>query len=452
LDSIRYGALELAVTDQFTRRWDDRGSGASLHGAFFNPNLDTAYAQGWRYMGSLAHVGNHEDISGRRATILVRGVNAADQMTKPPVRFDLIWRDQGSGANANGAVWRPVAPAGYVALGDVWGGWDSWDAPLLEYYACIRKDFGGRSYVREATIGDLVWWDKKSGAHANVATYKIVPPAYPADSTERLILGADLHVAVGHYNTPDERVYVLDVPASVVKKDPPPVPVLTSSQAPDPRETLPVINRIVTVPCTLIADPGKTLQWQVANSPFYQLERWASYYWQMHYDNTAGSAEQPVSQNVTTGISREKSEEFSKKTGVTVEASAGISFKGLGASVSTSTTTELGYSRRYGETQFSETTQVWPMVTPPRKACALWSPRHEIRSVRKDGTIVGGGSGLVFEVDSRINTEFPAPVKTPTLPASIAGGDPRPFGPPPVDIPGQSPSPDQPATTTAEHR
>jgi vacuolar protein sorting-associated protein 13A/C len=30
-----------------------------------------------------------------------------------------VWDDSGSGAFADGSIWRPVVPAGYVALGDV---------------------------------------------------------------------------------------------------------------------------------------------------------------------------------------------------------------------------------------------------------------------------------------------------------------------------------------------
>ncbi|MER5490759.1 Vps62-related protein [Streptomyces sp. NPDC002490] len=425
MQAVRFGALEIMVTDRFTRRWDDRGSKATMHGAFFNPEQASP---DWKCLGSLGHAGNHEDISGRRATILVRGVNAADQMVKPPVRFERIWRDQGSGANVNGAVWRPIPPSGYVALGDVWGSWNSWEPPAAEWFGCIRREFAGRSYVREGSVGDLIWWDKKSGADADLSTWQIVPPSYPADSGERLVLGADLHVAANGYGKPSGPVYVLDLPAAVVKSNPPSVPALTSHSMPEPRETDKVVDRAVTVPCTVVGDPGKTLQWQVANSPFYTLERRSSFYCQMHYDNSQGDSEQAPSDSVTTGISTERSEEFSTRTSVTVTASAGIELKGLTASVETSVTTELGYSSRYGVTQFTERTQTWPMTTPPRHSAALWSPRHEIRAVRKDGTVVGGQGGLVFDVDSRVYTQHPAANLATPLSEAIIGGDPDPFG------------------------
>ncbi|MFF1560827.1 hypothetical protein [Streptomyces sp. NPDC058279] len=57
------------------------------------------------------------------------------------------------------------------------------------------------------------------------------------------------------------------------------------------------------------------------------------------------------------------------------------------------------------------------------------SPRHDIRALRMDESVVGGGGGMVFDIDSRVYTQFPAPTKAPTLSEAIIGGDPRPFGP-----------------------
>ncbi|WP_167477940.1 Vps62-related protein [Nocardia arthritidis] len=407
VDSIRYGALDIAVTDQFNRRWDDRGSGATMHGAFFNPNCGGAlFQQGWRYLGSVGHSGDHEDITGKRATILVRGANAADQMVKPPVRFELIWKDQGSGAKANGAVWRPIPPQGYVALGDVWGSWNSWDPPNLEYYGCIRRELAGRRYVREGRIGSLIWWDKKSGAKSDVSTWQIQPLAYPSDSTERLILGADLLRAQANYDTPTESVYVLDVPAAVVKRNPPAIPVLTSHQEPDPIAQ--ITDRAVTVPCTVVTDPGKTIAWQIANSPFYTLERRVNYSLQIFRNNQNGTTPAESSVSVTTGVTETASEEYSKRTSVTVTAKAGIEIKGLSAGIETSVTTELGYSSRYEVAQLRSVTKTHGLTTPPQASGALWSATHEIIAIRRDGEAIGGGSGLKFDIDSYVTGQYPS--------------------------------------------
>jgi hypothetical protein len=168
----------------------------------------------------------------------------------------------------------------------------------------------------------------------------------------------------------------------------------------------------------------------------------------MHYDNSQGSSEQNPTDEVTTGVSTEKSKESSKRTSITVIASAGIESKGFSASLEVSVAHEFGYSSRYGVTQFEERRQSWPLTVPPRHSAALWSPRHEIIAIRQDGTgdPVGGQAGLTFDVDSRVYTQFPPPedkegkAQAPSLSLSkaIIGGDPQPFGELKSHIPGET--------------
>ncbi|GAA2224095.1 Vps62-related protein [Micromonospora olivasterospora] len=435
VESIRYGALDIAVIDRFLQRWDDDGSGAHMDGSFYNPDFGggTLYAQGWRYLGSVGNT-SAAGITGKKATILVRGANAADEMIKPPVRFDLIWNDRGSGAKRDGSVWRPIPPAGYVALGDVFADF-SWNAPNPAYYACIRRELAGRRYVREGVIGSLIWNDRGSGSKSDVSIWEIRSPGYPSDNAERLLLGADLLRAHGSYDRPTDAVYVLDLPAVIAKQNPPAAPVLTSHAAPNPLETDKVTDRAVVVPCTLIKHPGKDVAWQVARSPFYTLERRVSFYCHKHYDNSQGSVEESAPQVVTTGVSKTKSDEFSQRTSVSVTASAGIAAKGFSASVETSFSIELGYTSRVDVTQFSEVQETWPMTVPPKKSAAMWSPRHEIIAIDKDGNTVGGLGGLVFDVNSRVKTEYPAPAQPQSLSEAIEAGDPQPFGQTESNIP-----------------
>ncbi|MEV8530210.1 hypothetical protein AB0451_40155 [Streptomyces sp. NPDC052000] len=230
-------------------------------------------------------------------------------------------------------------------------------------------------------------------------------------------------------------MYVLDLPAVIAKRNPPAAPRLTSHAAPQPTE--PVTDRAVVVPCTVIKDPGKTVAWQVANSPFYTLERRVNFYPHKHFDNSQGSVEESAPQEVTTGVSTTKGEEFSRRTNITVTASAGIELKGLSAWVQTSVSTELGYSSRYENTQFQELKDTWPLTVPARKSAAMWSPRHEIIALRANGESVGGQGGLVFDVNSRIKTEYPAPAneESRSLSEAIIAGDPEPFGTPESNLP-----------------
>ncbi|WP_241269685.1 Vps62-related protein [Streptomyces chrestomyceticus] len=438
VESTRYGAIDLAVTSTYTRIWDDRGSGADRNGAFFAPKVSwNDYLTGWRV---LAHVGrpSHEDLNNQATALLAR--SASHDILKPPTDFELIWRDKGSGADTNGAVWRPVPPDGYVALGDVFT--SSWTKPDPVWYVCVRKEAGGRRYVREAQIAELIWDDRGSGADADVSVWQVRSPGYPSDSVERLILEADGFVAGNRYDRPSRTVWVLDLPALVVKRTPPEIPVLTSHREPDPIAQ--VTDRAVTVPCTVVKDPHATPAWQALNSPFYTLERRVNYTLKMFRNNQHGTEAQPDSQAIRTGVSTERSEEFSKRTSVTVTASAGINIKAFSASVETSVTTELGYSSRYGVTQLNDVTTTWSMVTPPRSSGALWAATHEIIAIRKDGDTVGGQGGLTFDVDSRVSGEYPsgAGLKTFVDDTETTADDlkAQPFGEPETSIPDDAPA------------
>src|SRR5262245_15647672 len=116
----RYGALEVCVVSQYSPTWDDRGSGAAMHGAYFSPNAPSG--TGWRRLSHLGRNGSDQNISGQRRTVMVRQADGGTDMFAHPTDYQLLWKDQGSGADRNGSLWRPIPPAGFVALGDVvWG-------------------------------------------------------------------------------------------------------------------------------------------------------------------------------------------------------------------------------------------------------------------------------------------------------------------------------------------
>ncbi|MCJ7435867.1 MAG: Vps62-related protein, partial [Anaerolineales bacterium] len=88
--------------------------------------------------------------------------------------FDRVWWDKKSGAQRDGAFWRPIPPAGYYVLGDY--GQGNYNAPD-----------GSSLVVRELTPGALaepvgyqeIWKDKGSGATEDGSFWRpIAPPGY----------------------------------------------------------------------------------------------------------------------------------------------------------------------------------------------------------------------------------------------------------------------------------
>lgn len=92
------------------------------------------------------------------------------EIIKPPMDYDEIWYDKGSGGRYNGSFWHPRAPPGYVALGDV--SCNNWTKPPNEFtakYACIRQDLltGG------VLSSPALWDDMGSGAIKPVSIWSV---------------------------------------------------------------------------------------------------------------------------------------------------------------------------------------------------------------------------------------------------------------------------------------
>src|SRR5690606_35335031 len=130
---LRFGDLILAPTDTFTLRWNDRKSGADNDVAFWHP----VAPEGFSVLGDIG-VPTHSDINGTVATLCVKAADNTNSPLSPPVRYELIWKDKGSGAADDGSAWRPVPPDGYVDCGDVLV--KGHVAPNVEDVMCVRAD------------------------------------------------------------------------------------------------------------------------------------------------------------------------------------------------------------------------------------------------------------------------------------------------------------------------
>ncbi|MCG5219242.1 Vps62-related protein [Streptosporangium sp. KLBMP 9127] len=396
----RYGPLEIGFTTRLQRSWHDGGSGADKNGAFWRP-LTEELGGNWRHLGSMGR-SHFNNIAGKEGGLVVREAQQGSGALKPPVDFQLIWKDAGSGADADGAVWRPVPPSGYVALGDLWTG--SWAKPAAGHMVCVRQDL-----VRRGDVGSMVWWDKGSGADADVSVWNVQAPPYPGnDDQERIIIAPGLVTAVASYDKPGPTpaTWALDLPAAVEKKNGPATPEMTSFEEP-PRYTTAVVDRRVVVPYTMVTDNGREEPWKVEHSPFYTLERTRFYTLQTYHDNRRGSQPGQQGVDVQTGVSREESNAYSQKTGMSVTVEAGVAFKAVSASVSTSVSIETGYERRSSITTFSNTTKRQTISTPGGSAGCLWSRTDELTPLRADGAAASGASPLGFNVASYVTGEYP---------------------------------------------
>jgi VPS62-like protein len=190
------GNLVITLTRTFQPEnlyWDE-GSGAPMNGAFWR----AVPPSGFYLLGDYAQ-GDYNPPTGTMVVVQDDNTGGTSAIALT-TNFTQIYNDKGSGAYENGAIWMPIAPNGYVALGPVVT--RGYDPPASDLgFVCVRFDL-----VTQGTIGPLIWDDKGSGAHEDVSVYSILPQ------------GGDIAVgtfyAQNNYNPPSGTVYCLP-PATV---------------------------------------------------------------------------------------------------------------------------------------------------------------------------------------------------------------------------------------------
>ena len=155
--------LMISSTSQYILAYDDKGSGAASDERTFPPLPGhSTYSTGSYY----AH-GNYNWPEG--GTLIVKAVNDEGSnipLLKPPIDYVLVWNDRGTGGRSDGAIWQPVAPDGYVALGAVAD--VGYSKPYINNYRCLRQDL-----VTPTQAGNLIWNDRGSGGDMDVELWRI---------------------------------------------------------------------------------------------------------------------------------------------------------------------------------------------------------------------------------------------------------------------------------------
>ncbi|XP_078497368.1 uncharacterized protein LOC144753601 [Lissotriton helveticus] len=163
-------ALVLYQTQDMVNIWDDKGSGADRDVSFWKVD----------HCCSLGHIAvdNYNKPSG----VFAKEIKAGTLVK--PTSFVQVWTDRGSGANRAGAIWRPVCPSGYVALGYAATG--NYAAPSSDDFRCVKAE-----YVTPAQW-TWVWNDGGSGARDDVSIWK-ASPINPEGQTLNAMSGIKRH-------------------------------------------------------------------------------------------------------------------------------------------------------------------------------------------------------------------------------------------------------------------
>ncbi len=360
---------------------------------------------GFYGLGSLVLPEPYFDPNGVRTAMVVRG--KTESAVAATTQYQLVSSVRGIDWTEHGVFWRPVCPAGYEALGMVMTTeMANSAAPVPPAYptACVREDLGVEGSMEVATIRNTV---TRSGS-LSYSVWRIDRPV--ADSESGAYLAAATHAYTEALTAPGfEPVNnVLEVDLQLLGEAPAQVvlPRLTGYDEPQ-EQTAPLFTRAILVPCITVKDPFHDAAWQVANSPFYRLERQVVWMPIDHYYN-ATSVLQPNTTEFTAGITTAETTRISEKTNISVSAEVGIELKDIfSAKVTTTISREMGYETESSVSELRSRTDTLAWNAPPFKAVALWQKYSRFVLYRHNGAALEPVDSWTVGIDSFYIDEYP---------------------------------------------
>ncbi len=264
MHSLQFKDLLINFTTEFHLLWNDKGSGAHMSASFWRPEISANHLNNYFSLGDVA-VEGYSQINNRKIVAVVSDANAVDGTAlRPPERLAAVWNNQGSKGAAEISVWRPIPPAGYVAMGNVCS--VGYDSPPLTAIRCVRADL-----VIASQLGEIIWNDKGSRANVDFSAWDIIPPeAQPGEA----YLAPGTFLGVGSYarlQTPG-LVHSLRVELPIQMSDmpPPPAPRPDVEQPETPAEAT---IHSCELPWFAVRDWELKPTEQLRLSPTYRLER-----------------------------------------------------------------------------------------------------------------------------------------------------------------------------------
>jgi len=154
-------ALEIRRACALDPRWQDTGSGGAQDLALYQPRIPS----GFTAVGGYAQ-GNYHPTDGCVAVVRpAPGMPAA--VIAPPLDWQLLWADKGSGARKDGSIWVARPPsAHYLCIGAI--ATEGYARPAVANYGCVH-----RCALREYEAANPVWTDERTGARDPVAVYRL---------------------------------------------------------------------------------------------------------------------------------------------------------------------------------------------------------------------------------------------------------------------------------------
>ncbi|CAH0346703.1 Vps62-related protein [Bacillus sp. CECT 9360] len=389
ISEAKFGDLIISFTGQFTLIWNDHGTGGRNSVSFYRP----VCKEGFFPLGSVA-VGNYDDINNNVAVICVKAAPDTNALAHP-VDYNQIWNDSGSGKDGDGSCWRPVPPDGYVSMGDVFI--DNHDKPSLSEVVCVRRDL-----TYSGAVGDWIYDDTGTGAHGDFSAYKIAVAGQLYDDDTGLFAPVTF-IGNSNHDRPQTIPSILRLTLPTTKSNDPVAPILNGKASPS-KSTLPLLDREVIIPMTSVNDNEFPVSWRLQNSPFYYMQRENLYNLIAFQDNET-SDKATLKYEYRSGIDKENSESWSRKTGIEISAESGISLFGAEGKISCTVSAELGFEGSTSIREFTEEAISSEVPVASKTAVAIWSSSYNLKVLRGDRSQVG--PPLTFKTPSVAISQYP---------------------------------------------
>jgi hypothetical protein len=288
-----------------------------------------------------------------------------------PERFERIWSDHGSGADEDVSVWEPVPPPGYIALGVVTN--RAYAEPSKEVVVCVREELTARG----APYAPL-YSDRGSGADEDFSAWTVRPTNV---NDGEIQLSPGTFVAVRSHDKPSNhrcanvlRLQINEILPNTIPGRPQ-VPNLQPGQIP-PKFANNTVHYTIYLPWYAVEDRGYSDPQKLLRSPIYRLDREDQYEMVKYLDNRGKSVPQTTSVAYMAGFAKAESHSFSETTTIKIGWKWGGSV-GLDANkTSVEKSIEISQSFTYGynrtETETEQTTHTYNLTVPPGKLGAVY--------------------------------------------------------------------------------
>lgn len=362
--------LLIRYTNDFAFRWNDSGSGADLDTGMYHPIAPAGYFP----LGSL--IWNQQGNPTDQRWMVVATDSLQNGVLAPPTDYTFMWNDAGSGADNDGAVWQPVCPAGYVAMGVV----SSAAKPGPDDIRCVAE-----RYTAPGEPGTFITNDAGSGGDRDLSVNTVGPPRgrLPNNRTAMDTGAVSVNGSPGHYLTVELPVF--EDSARELS------PTLSACAPLDPSELAkPFSTRATRVPFSMLPGAISTHVDNVDRSPFFELRRetkWSNMEPPFR-DNCQGSTGFKVTAQATTGRSNTVTDSFSREVGVTVTAGGDIGPVSTEVSVSVT----LGWSNEESNTYSTENSTTDEKCVPPGHFGQFLHQQTTFRAVNAQGVDEGAAS------------------------------------------------------------